>query len=450
MKKMSAVLFMSFPWAFLPWAFFLWAFLSLASPVTAETENLEVLTLDDCLNLVLTNNPRLKSSEYMLASAQQDLKVVRADFLPTLSASSSYTHIGSIDASGSADPDYVDQQKLNFSLSLSQTLYAGRRIVNTYEKTVERTHAVQADRDHTASELVYQIKVLFFQLMKAKEDVTVAVDTLKRLEADAAAADAFYERELLPYAQVLQTRVDLADASQNLGIAKNMVERKRSELFALMNESFNSKVVFSGGLNYYNMPFELTAEQCVEAAIQDRSDLKSIDHQLKMLEKDAAVAVARYHPVVKLDAGLYDQDKDYDHLASDQHNTYWSAGLNVTWTLFDGGRGWHEKGRYLIEMKRVKEQYNEIRSRLETGILTALFSLSEAEQRITTTSGGMTAADEYYERESKRFQAGIATISSVLDSQVRVTRARGSHAQAMLDYQLARAELDFMMGSGEK
>ncbi len=186
------------------------------------------------------------------------------------------------------------------------------------------------------------------------------------------------------------------------------------------------------------------------AAIQDRSDLKSIDHQLKMLEKDAAVAVARYHPVVKLDAGLYDQDKDYDHLASDQHNTYWSAGLNVTWTLFDGGRGWHEKGRYLIEMKRVKEQYNEIRSRLETGILTALFSLSEAEQRITTTSGGMNAADEYYERESKRFQAGIATISSVLDSQVRVTRARGSHAQAMLDYQLARAELDFMMGSGEK
>ncbi|MBF0235996.1 MAG: TolC family protein, partial [Desulfamplus sp.] len=43
--------------------------------------------------------------------------------------------------------------------------------------------------------------------------------------------------------------------------------------------------------------------------------------------------------------------------------------------------------------------------------------------------------------------AGIATISSVLDAQVRVTRAHSNYNQALLDYQLARADLDFLTGS---
>lgn len=435
--------------------------LFLGSPVTADESAAEsgesatlvterVLTLKDCLDLVLTRNPTLKASEYMLASAQQDLKAAQADFLPTLSASSSYTQLRSLYASGSEDFDYLGQLKFNAAVALSQTLYAGRRIVNARDKSFERTRMVEMERANIASQLAYQVKVTFFQLMKAGEDVTVAVDTVTRLRADAAAAEAFYEKELAPYAQVLQARVDLADARQKMSIAENTVDRKRSELFALINEPFNREVTFKGRLNYYQMTFDLTARQCFDAAIQNRSDLKSLDHQLKMLEKDAAIAMARYHPVVKLDVGAYDQDRDYDQdnaygQSRDQHNTYWSAGINVSWNLFDGGRGWHEKKKYLIEMKRIKEQYREIESYLETEILTSLFSLSEAKQRITTTSEGMAAADEYYERESKRFQAGIATIASVLDAQVRVTRARGSYAQALLDYQLARANLDFMM-----
>jgi len=98
-------------------------------------------------------------------------------------------------------------------------------------------------------------------------------------------------------------------------------------------------------------------------------------------------------------------------------------------------------------MKRLKEQVKEIKSRLEAGIVTALMSLSEADERIKATAEGVKASKEYSDMEDKRFQAGIATVSSVLDAQARVTRAHSNYSQALLDYQLARAELDFMTGS---
>lgn len=243
--------------------------------------------------------------------------------------------------------------------------------------------------------------------------------------------------------------VDLADARQQLSKINNTVDRKKSELFVLMNQPFNSEIIFSGSLDYYPKGFNMTSKQCLENAIARRPDLKSLSYQISMTEKDIKIAEGKYHPIVKLNAGYYDQDKDYDiSNSSDQRNKYWSAGVNLSWSLFDGGRAWYEKRRSKIEMDRIREQVKDIKSRLEAGIVTALMSLSEAEDRIKATSESVIASKEYYEMENKRFQAGIATIASVLDAQVRVTRADGSYNQALLDYQLARAELDFWTAAG--
>lgn len=405
------------------------------------------MTLDDCIQVILEENPTLRASRYALSSAEQDVKMARADFLPSLSASGGYIFLDSVDTSGAADADYVKQQRLDAGLSLSQTLYAGKRITNTYDRAEARTRVIAEERDDMASRLTYRLRVRFFELMKAGEDVIVAEETVKHLEAVLATAEAFFENEMTPYAQVLQARVDLADARQKLGIAENTVERKRSEIFALMNRPYTERVTFSGGLNHYTISFEMDEGACIATGLENRSDLQSLVHQLTVLEKDAAVALGKYLPMVKFSAGFYDQDRDYDHdLVRDQHNTYWSAGMNISWNLFDGGRGWHEREKYHIEMKRIQEQIDEIRAGMESGIRAALFSLAESEARMATTLEGVMAANEYHEREEKRFEAGIATIASVLDAQERLTRARGSHAQALLDYQLVRAELHYLMG----
>ncbi len=170
-----------------------------------------------------------------------------------------------------------------------------------------------------------------------------------------------------------------------------------------------------------------------------------------MYEKEAAISMGAYLPVIKLDIGYYDQDRDYDEPAAsgierDQRNKYWSAGVYATWDLFDGGRAWFTGKKYNIEIKRIKELIKDAENMITTGIRKALFSLSEAEQRIESTSDAVIAAKEYYKREDKRLKTGIGTIPALLDAQARLTRAQGNYTQALLDYQLARAELKLMMG----
>ena len=411
-------------------------------------------TLKDCLEYGLRNNPGLKAAEYTVDSAIQNKKSMLADFLPSISSSYSLNAITSDSSKGPTDSDYLDQDITNFSVRLSQVLYAGKKIWNSFAKAKAQEKMYLADKEFTKLELIYKIETTFFKLMKANEDVSADIDMVKRIKEGVKSADAFFKKQLVPYVDLLQAKVDLADAEQQLSIKKNIVNRIRVELFSMLNMPLNDKTAFSGGLDYYTSTYQTTYEACLKKALKNRPDLESLKNRVVMYEKEAAISAGNYLPVISFDGGYYDQDKDYDTLANsssrnydrDQRNKYWSAGIYATWNFFDGGRAWYQKGKYNCEVKKVKELIKDAENIIKTGIHKALFSLSEAEQRIKSTSDAVIAAKEYYNREDKRLQTGIGTIPALLDAQARLTRAQGNHIQALLDYQLARAELKLMAG----
>ena len=416
------------------------------------------LTLNDCLEYGIKNNPGLKAAEFMVEGSAQNIKSVRADFLPSISSSYSVGTITSESSKGPTETEYIDQDARKFSVRLSQILYAGSRVFNAFAKAKAEKQMYFADKELKKLELIYNIEVTFFQLMKAKQDVGAAMDTVKRLKEGVNSAKAYFEKQLVPYVDVLLAEVDLADADQQLSMTKNSVNRKRVALFSLMNMPLDQETGFTGGSDYYSSKHEITFEECREKAVENRPDLESLKKQIIMAEKEVDIALGAYLPVIKLDLGYYDQDSDYDEPGisytvpydRDQRNRYWSAGVYATWDLFDGGRAWFNKNKYKAEIKKIKELIKDAQNEITTGIRKALFSISEAEQRIESTSDAVGAAKEYYKREDKRLQVNIGTIPSLLDAQARLTRAQGNYNQALLDYQLARAELKLMMGETKR
>jgi len=429
--------------------------LFLGQPVSAQTQ----MTLDDCLKYGFENNPSLKAADYGVAASEENRKSVRGQFLPSLSTDYSVSPLGSMSSKGpTEDPDYLDQVTRNFSLRISQVLYAGSRIVNSYDKAKIEQEKQKADKALAELELAYRMEATFFQLMGAKQDVKVALESVKNLGEGVNSARAFFEKELISYAEVLTAEVDLANAEQQLSIATNNVNRKRVSLFALMNMPVTETVDFSGGMDFFSKEYEKKFESCWQIAVKNRPDLNSLEQQVHMSEKDADIALGSYLPTVRLNAGYYDNDRDYDKLGSsygraydrDQRNRYWSAGVSASWQLFDGGQAWYTSQKSNITVNQIKEAIKETQLSIKEGIRKALFTIAEADQRALGALGAVTAAEENYKVEKHRLEAGLTTIPHLLDAQIRLTRAQGNYTQALLDYMLGRSELQFMMGENYK
>lgn len=404
------------------------------------------MTLEACIRAGVKHNPNLEAARLDIRMAESDRKSARAEFLPHLRSEYGKSRIGSISKKGSTDRDTLSQSIRNFNLTLSQILYSGSRIFNTYGRAKIRENVLAAEMNLKQLELEYEIESTFYKLMKAKADLASAREAVKRLEESIHSAQAFFDRELVPYVDVLQARVDLADAREQLGIASNEVNRERIMLFSLMNMPDDGGVVFAGHSDPALGPIP-SYEAIREKAFDIRPDIKSLEFQLEIARKDARIAKGKYLPVVKMDAGYYDATKNFDD-SFDSRNRYWSVGVTASWNLFDGGNAFYEYQRYNIQATRIKVLIKDAKNTISTGIRRALFAMAEAVQRVKGARQALAAAEEYYDGEGKRLLAGLSTIPSLLDAQERLVRARNNYIRANLDYRLAQSELKLMAGGG--
>jgi outer membrane protein len=411
------------------------------------------MTLEQCIEQGIKNNTTLQAARFDVKSADHDIKAARADFFPSLSTGYSVNEIISQSSSGPAETDYLDQNIHRFNVKLSQILYSGQRIVNTYDKARTRKKVIEAQTLMDLLELEYKIETTFYRLLKAKQDVITGTESVERLAESVKSAKAFFERELVPYVNVLQARVDLADAQEKLGIAKNDVNRERVALFSLLNQPVDPDVVFSGELAPV-APEVPDFTTTLEKALENRPDIESLGLQMEIAQKEADIALGKYLPSVRLDAGYNDHDNDYDSpgfsggtsFDRDQRNRYWSVGVNVTWELFDGGRGWYEKKKFNTQEQKFKALINEAENTISAGIRQALLSMAEADQRMQGSLSALEAAEEYFALEENRLNAGISTIPDFLDAQDRLIRSQGNYDRAILDFRLAESELKLMIG----
>lgn len=407
----------------------------------------EVYDLKKCMEKGISDSPSVNASKMMVKSSKRKLNAAFAEFLPSIDASASVKSLGNIANKGRTDDDYLDQNQSNYSVSISQVLYNGSRISNSYKRSKLEKEMMESEKKLTELEVIYNINTAFFELMKARQEETIREERVRNLKENVKMAEAYTEKNFMPLADLLQARVDLEDAVQKRSIARNNVYRQRVELLSIMNMEIDSDIEFAGGLDFYEVN-GLGFNEIWDKAIQNRPDLESLRKQIDMADKGASIETGAFLPSVKFNAGYYYNNKDYDEdkYNRDQLDRYWSASVSVNLNLFDGGRSWNLRKHYLNEKDKYNFLLEERKNNIRTGIKKALFSISEAKHRVKAAKEAKKSAIEYVNMEKSRFNADISTLTDLLEAEEKFTRAESNYINAKLDYQLAIAELKLMSG----
>ena len=413
----------------------------------------KVFTLEQAIDHALANSPTLKAGALQVAQSDMDIKAAKGRFLPTLSTTYSYNRIFSEHAAGTVDEDYIDQENRAAGLRLTQHLFTGFETLNR----LKRAKLVKAYNQNQLAlqklRLTYQIQRTYFELLKKRYDITALTQSIERLSSDLAAAKAFSKQQLAPYVHVLQAEADLEAARQNLWKTRTAIHQKKSRLMQLMGLPMDTSSAdthrFADAFSALPSLSPPPLDHCIRLAMEHRPELEMLTLQGNMARKDAALSKSYYFPRITLEGGLYDTHKSYDQPTAyweDQHNTYWSAGVSVSMSLFDGGAAYHENKKFRLEAARTEVQAQQVKLEISEAVSVAYKTLLEAENRIISAEKALSASQENYRRQKKRLQARIGTTSQVLEAQTKLARAESRKGQTLLDFYLALAELSYDMG----
>ena len=396
------------------------------------------LTMGQAVTRALQANPQMAAIRAQILGAEFGEKSSGAAFGPALSASYGMSYDDKPIAGG-------DKDTWTLNINVSQPLFTGWRLLGTRQRAMLVREQAETRLSATELQLILTVQEQFLNLLKAREQVRSAQDSVARLRSQLQRAQAFYDVGLQPRVDVLSAEVELAQAEQELLSADNAVLTQIARLNTLLNLDLEALVDYIGELAY--LPYEPDLQDCLDRAFAHRPDILLSLKAEEIADKDSEITASAFYPQVKADLDYYRRGND-PGVSGDgaRPDPWWTASVGMQWQVFEWGRT-----RYAYEQARqnlvaLRHETAKLRLDVSYDVKALHLKLREASARIAVARKALEEAREAFRNAQARYQAQVGTNTQVLDEQARLTRAEAGLTDALADYQLAMARLFAAMG----
>jgi outer membrane protein len=418
----------------------------------AEKDSL--LTLQESIDLALKQSVMAHSAREGIAGAEAQKKEAFTGFLPKLSTYYNYTRYNTAPYSITYGLPPVGtrtvltagtQDNYTWALEARQPLFAGGGILANYDANRLGVDIAQMDEKIMMLDIVQEVKVAYYNVVKAEKILDVARQSVKQLESHRNMAQDFFDVGMIPRNDLLHAGVELANGQQFLVKSENGLELARSKLNTVLRRGIDTPVKVEDILAY--KPFGKSLEDCLTVALDNRPEIRAYSLKVEQAKKMVSQAKSEFFPSVNL-VGNYSRFGDTSSVSGsayrDQESWYVMAVAN--WNFWEWGK---TKNRVDVSKSRenqITDAFTNAKDQITLELKNAYLLLHEAEKQIFVSKKAIEQAEENFRITQERYREQVATSTDVLDAQTLLTRAKSDHTNALGDYHISHAKLERAMG----
>ncbi|HAJ80691.1 MAG TPA: hypothetical protein DCO75_13080 [Fibrobacteres bacterium] len=335
-------------------------------------------------------------------------------------------------------------------LSFSQPIYTFGKVGTALKVAKQYDKAVKCTYQRNMQNIQLQAFDAFFRALIAEKTGLISERTLARKKE----LNGYLERNFNlgsgSKAQVLSTRADLAGQSAYLLIAKRDALTAKMTLNMLMGRSLTDPVTLDtaiglDGLIDFPIP---RIEDALNFALTQRTDLKSMKLMAESNNDGAKIYKAMYLPSIAAIGSLgYSKMKSDIAMMDMGWNLSWTAGLAVSWTLFDGFSNSAKAAQYKSDANKLEIAYKSITEMVEIEIRSALAECCAADSNSSASQAMLSAAQESYDLTNSNFRQGSGQFADLQLSDETLRQAELGLINAK--YRLLRSRAALMVAMGK-
>ncbi len=406
-----------------------------SEPPAAGDNAVQVLTLDQALAMTLENNRDIRKAMELRHRLEGKYVEERAAALPQVTVTGNALRSG--DESQKAFFGTSRNDVYQAQAGLSQPLF-------TYGQIGAAIRAARVGLATADDQLrifrqaaLRDVSAAFYDVLLARELVAIAVqsrDQKERLldearKKNAAGTATDYD--------VLAAEVELRNARPAVVRAENLVRSVRDRLRFLL--AVDDRDVDVRGELVADIAEYPVYEEAIATARANRPELSDVRHRLGVAGELITIARAGNKPRLDLNAAVGWKENDLG-IAEASGNT-WSAGLLLTWPLFNGLRTRGQVAQAQSDRAALKIEEAKLLDSTALECRDAVNAVREAGEIVKALSGTVDQAERLLAMAEKGYEYGVKTKLEVDDAQLNLSLARGNLARARRDYLVARVNL---------
>jgi outer membrane protein TolC len=410
------------------------------------------LTLEDSIQLALSQNPSHLASEERVYAAKSQVREAISGFFPSLNAQGMSTlkeKVFELEFPSMIPGEAPQRVEFDFTrdyqiaLSLSIPLFTGGRLKSGYRQAKYNYRSSQEAVRQSRQMTVYNTRRAFFSYLLAKEFVKVAEEAVEVANKFYKNVKSQYDVGIASKFDLLRSEVQAANLKPQLIKAKNNLKITELGLKTLLGLDLNTIVEIKGELTFE--PLEPDLEAAIETALVGRPEVKQLDYQKKMAGQMMKISRAAYFPTVAI-AGTYNLWADKINFKSDTWQNFYALNLVVDIPLLNGFSASARVAQSKAMIREIEHTQKGLGDLVRFEVRQAVLRLEEAKESLLSQEKNVEQAQESLRIAELNYDEGLATTLDVSSTQAALNQARINYSQALYDYVVSRAELDKAMG----
>ncbi len=415
------------------------------SPMLSQAQDTKPLSLQEAINLSITNSKQLKASEARNEQAAGALKEAKDNRLPNAGISGSYLRLATpvislkTKAFGTPRPDSTGgggipavNQAMYGIVNISLPIYAGGRIRYGIESAKYLQEAVMLDAENDKAAVILNTINAYINLYKAGVTVNVVKENLQQsLQRDSVLSrleqNGLLARNDLLKAELQSSNIELSvlDAENN----RKMANVNMNLMLGLAEQTIliTDSASFEKNIRLKNV------EEYEQLALQNRKDILALSFRKKAATTGIAAAKAELYPSIALTGGYI--AADIPHLISITNAI--NAGIGLQYNL---GSLWKTKAKIVQAQAREKE-ITANQAQLDDAVRLHVnqdyenFLLSR--KKIEVYQKAVAQATENYRITKNKYDNNLVNTTELLDANVSLLQSKINLAVAKADVVLA-------------
>jgi len=412
---------------------------ALTFSVFAAEKPVEILTLKQTIESAIEANIGLQSSQEGTKAAQATQKGQKTLFLPTFNVTYKLDRDDSAFSVGGSV--FGSKQEYSLITTVTQPIFTGFANLNQYKIASLGLDVAKINEKLVRQDIIFNAKRIYFSMLEAQKLFDIAQKTVTQLKAHTEVAQNYYQVGMTPLNDYLQAQVELANAEQDLIVAKNNLENAESDFNLLLRRPLETPVKIDDITDYFS--FEQDLDYCFAEADNNRLEVKVATLEVEIKEKEVRLAGKNYYPSIDLQGSYFNIGADWDVNGGTgiTDPSGWNILATASWNFWEWGRtsyGVHEKHSRLSQARLQK---TEILDNIHLQVKKAYLRTQEAEKAIITVERAIEQAKENFRINEERYKAQVATSTDVLDAQTLLARTVTNYYKALYAFKTSKAAL---------
>lgn len=411
----------------------------------------DLLTQKEAIERALENNYDIKIAEKAVNVAENNTSILNSGFLPSITGNAGATY--NLDntevefSNGTAAVlNGAESDRYSASLNLNYTIFDGLGRQYNYKSLKEQYQLSELQARETIENTIIQLFSVYYNVAQVTENVLALEETLKISKERLVRAQYQFDYGQNTKLGVLNAEVDIVNDSINIINAKQQLKNGKRDLNVVLGDILKNEYNVETEVNF---TLQFQKDSLFEKAKTRNTALLQTEKNIAISKLDIKSGQSAYLPTVGL-VGSYGWNKNNNNAASfvaGSINTGLSAGLNLSWNIFDGGSTITRVRNAKINLETQELQKENVLLSITRDFNNVWDDYKNKLVIYNLQEDNIATAQNNFTRTQEKFKIGQVNSIEFRQAQLNLLNAELSRNQAKFSAKLA--ELDLLLLSGE-